>query len=46
MTRHGYAFLNAVREHPKFRYVMIAGAEDLLIELFECHEPGRWQLKT
>ncbi len=21
---------------------MIAGPDDLLIELFECHEPARW----
>ena len=46
MTRNGYPFRNAIREHPKFRYVMIAGPDDLLIELFQCHEPQRWQLKT
>ena len=46
MTRNGYPFRNAIREHPKFRYVMITGPDDLLIELFQCHEPQRWQLKT
>ncbi|MBA3254808.1 MAG: hypothetical protein H0T67_11195 [Burkholderiaceae bacterium] len=30
----------------KFKYVMIAGPDDLLIELFECREPQRWQLST
>jgi hypothetical protein len=24
---------------------MTAGPDDLLIELFQCHEPQRWQLK-
>ena len=38
-------FRNAIREQPKFRYVMTAGPDDLLIELFQCHEPQRWQLK-
>lgn len=46
MKRNGYSFRNAVREQSKFRYVMIAGPDELLIELFECHEPQRWQLKT
>jgi hypothetical protein len=23
---------------------MIAGPDDLLIELFQCHEPERWRL--
>ena len=46
MTRNGYEFRNSIREQPKFRYVMIAGPDDLLIELFQCHEPQRWQLKT
>jgi hypothetical protein len=23
---------------------MTAGPDDLLIELFQCHEPQRWQL--
>ncbi len=46
MKMKGHSFRNIVRERPKFRYVMIAGPDDLLIELFECHEPQRWQLST
>jgi catechol 2,3-dioxygenase-like lactoylglutathione lyase family enzyme len=46
MTKNGYRFRNAIQEHPRFRYVMIAGPDDLLIELFQCHEPQRWQLRT
>jgi catechol 2,3-dioxygenase-like lactoylglutathione lyase family enzyme len=45
MEQNGYRFHNAIREQPKFRYVMIAGPDDLLIELFECREPERWRLK-
>ena len=45
MKQNGYSFRNAVREQSKFKYVMIAGPDDLLIELFECHEPERWHLK-
>ena len=46
MKKQGYVFQNAIRERPKFRYVMIAGPDNPLIELFQCHEPRRWQLKT
>ena len=46
MKKHRYQFLNVIREQPKFKYVMIAGPDDLLIEPFECHEPRRWQLRT
>jgi catechol 2,3-dioxygenase-like lactoylglutathione lyase family enzyme len=46
MKQLGYVFRNEVREQPQFRYVMIAAPDDLLIELFECREPQRWQLKT
>jgi catechol 2,3-dioxygenase-like lactoylglutathione lyase family enzyme len=46
MKDNGFPFRNAIREQPKFRYVMIAGPDDLLIELFQCREPQRWQLKT
>jgi catechol 2,3-dioxygenase-like lactoylglutathione lyase family enzyme len=46
MKENGYPVRNAIREQPKFKYVMIAGPDDLLIELFQCHEPQRWQLKT
>jgi catechol 2,3-dioxygenase-like lactoylglutathione lyase family enzyme len=42
MRAHGFRFRNPVREHPKFRYVMVAGPDDLLVELFECREPERW----
>lgn len=44
MKTKGFAFRNAVRDHAKFRYVMIAGPDDLLIELFQCLEPERWQI--
>ena len=44
MEKQGYCLRNSVREFPRFRYVMIAGPDDLLIELFQCHEPERWQL--
>ena len=42
MKSRGFEFRNAVRELPRFRYVMIAAPDDLLIELFECREPARW----
>lgn len=42
MKAHGFRFRNPVRELPQFRYVMVAGPDDLLIELFECREPARW----
>ena len=42
MQAHGVRFRNPVRDEPKFRYAMVAGPDDLLIELFECREPGRW----
>ena len=45
MKAHGHVFRNAIREEPKFKYVMTAGPDDLLIELFQCHEPQRWELK-
>ncbi len=44
MTSHGFAFRNAIREEGSFRYVMIAGPDDLLIELFECREPEQWRI--
>lgn len=46
MTRNGHTFRNAIREQSKFRYIMTAGPDDLLIELFQCLEPQRWQLKA
>lgn len=45
MKSRGFEFRNAIREEPKFRYVMVAGPDDLLIELFECREPRRWQIE-
>jgi catechol 2,3-dioxygenase-like lactoylglutathione lyase family enzyme len=45
MKTHGFQFRNSIRDEPKFRYVMISGPDDLLIELFECREPERWQVK-
>jgi len=44
MKAHGYHFRNPVREEPRFRYVMMSGPDDLLIELFQCREPDRWQI--
>jgi catechol 2,3-dioxygenase-like lactoylglutathione lyase family enzyme len=44
MKASGFKFRKPVREEPKFRYVMVAGPDNLLIELFECREPGSWQL--
>ncbi len=46
MKRNGHMFRNAIREQSKFRYIMTAGPDDLLIELFQCLEPQRWQLKA
>jgi hypothetical protein len=31
-----------IRRAGAFDYVMVAGPDDLLIELFQCHEPERW----
>jgi catechol 2,3-dioxygenase-like lactoylglutathione lyase family enzyme len=45
MKAHGFHFRNPIRDEPKFRYVMISGPDDLLIELFQCREPDRWHLK-
>jgi catechol 2,3-dioxygenase-like lactoylglutathione lyase family enzyme len=42
MAERGFDFRNAVRKAGTFDYVMIAGPDDLLIELFQCHEPARW----
>jgi len=46
MTLRGHVFRNAIREQPRFRYVMTAGPDDLLLELFQCLEPQRWQLPS
>ena len=42
MKSRGFQFRNAIREEPRFRYVMVAAPDDLLIELFESREPERW----
>lgn len=44
MTASGFAFRNPVRDSGTFRYVMIAGPDDLLIELFEPRDPARWEI--
>ena len=44
MKANGFQFRNSIREEPRFRYVMVAGPDNLLIELFECREPRRWQI--
>ena len=46
MTSRGFVFRNPIREDNAFRYVMIAGPDDLLIELFECREPDRWRIRS
>ena len=46
MTARGYHFRNPIRDDRSFRYVMIAGPDDLLIELFECHETARWRIDS
>ena len=33
-----------IKEEKKFKYVMVEGPDDLLIELFECKEPERWKI--
>ena len=45
MAALGFRFRNPIREEGTFKYVMIAGPDDLLIELFECREPGRWRIR-
>jgi catechol 2,3-dioxygenase-like lactoylglutathione lyase family enzyme len=46
MTSQGFAFRNPIRKDKTFKYVMVAGPDDLLIELFECHEPERWRIRS
>lgn len=45
LESNGFRFRNSIREEPKFRYVMVSGPDDLLIELFEVRERERWQLE-
>jgi catechol 2,3-dioxygenase-like lactoylglutathione lyase family enzyme len=44
MESRGFAFRNQVKSEPRFKYVMVAAPDNLLIELFECTEPVRWGL--
>lgn len=44
MRTNGFEFRNPIRDEPRFRYVMVAGPDDLLIELFESREPERWKI--
>ena len=46
MKANGAAVRNPIRDHAKFRYVMVAGPDGLLIELFQCLEPQRWRIVT
>ncbi len=46
MTSRGFVFRNPIREDKAFKYLMISGPDDLLIELFECHEPARWRIRS
>ena len=46
MTSRGFVFRNPIRKDKTFKYVMIAGPDDLLIELFECLEPQRWRISS
>jgi catechol 2,3-dioxygenase-like lactoylglutathione lyase family enzyme len=36
----GRSFIEVYDQAPK------AGPDDPLIELFECHEPGRWRIRS
>jgi hypothetical protein len=46
MAAGGCHFRNQVKDQAKFRYVMVAGPDDLLIELFESKEPARWRIDS
>ena len=46
MKSHGFVFRKPIQEDKAFKYVMIAGPDDLLIELFECKEPARWRIRS
>jgi catechol 2,3-dioxygenase-like lactoylglutathione lyase family enzyme len=45
LRANGFELRNPIRDEPKFRYVMVAGPDDLLVELFECREPARWGIE-
>lgn len=44
MKAEGFEFRKPIKEEPKFRYVMVAGPDNLLIELFQSLEPARWRI--
>jgi catechol 2,3-dioxygenase-like lactoylglutathione lyase family enzyme len=44
MKAEGFRFRKPVRTEPKFKYVMVAGPDNLLIELFQSFEPERWRI--
>jgi hypothetical protein len=46
MKSRGFVFRKPIQEEKAFKYVMIAGPDDLLIELFECQEPARWRIRS
>ena len=46
MQANGFVFRKPIRDEPKFRYVMVSGPDDLLIELFESREPERWRISV
>lgn len=45
MRSRGFSFCNPIRHDAGFDYVMVAGPDELLIELFQCHEPERWRIR-
>ena len=45
MKAKGFEFRKRIRDEPKFRYVMVAGPDNLLIELFQSKEPERWRIR-
>ena len=44
MKANGFEFRNPIRDEPRFRYVMVAGPDNLLIELFQSREPELWKI--
>ena len=44
MKSLGISFKNQISEEEKFKYVMVQGPDELLIELFQCQEPQRWEI--
>jgi hypothetical protein len=45
MKAKGCVFRDEIRLDPKFSYVMVSGPDGLLIELFQTHEPQRWEIR-